>query len=56
MTRLKAPVKKGDMVGYVNYTIEDELIGRYILYAAEDVGKKDFSWAWRCILNKFLLD
>ncbi len=56
MTRLKAPVKKGDTVGYVNYTIEDELIGRYILYAAEDVGKKDFSWAWRCILNKFLLD
>ena len=54
-TRLEAPVNKGDKVGYVRYVVGEQIVGQYDIYALNAVNRKDFSWAYRCILNKFLM-
>lgn len=42
--RLSAPVKKGDVVGRVTYTIEDIVIGDFAVVAADGVEKLDWLW------------
>ncbi len=54
-TRLEAPVHKGDKVGYVKYMVGDIEVGRCDIYAMNTIERKDFSWAYRCILNKFFM-
>ncbi len=54
-TRLEAPVYEGDVVGYVRYMVDDQVVGQYDVHALETIEKKDFSWAFKCIINKFIM-
>lgn len=52
---LEAPVYKGEVVGELIYTLNDEIIKVYDIKAGETVENKDFEWAIRCIVNKFVM-
>ena len=41
---LKAPVKKGEKVGSVTYSIDGILLAEYPVYAAETIEKIDYGW------------
>lgn len=53
--RLTAPIKKGDSIGKVRYTLQGEEIGERIIYAKESVKAADFLWyliqSSRCIFG-----
>lgn len=52
---IEAPVKKGDSVGKIIYTINGEIIGESTIYCADEVEKITFiEYAWE-ILKIFLL-
>lgn len=52
---IEAPVKNGDAVGKIIYSVNGEIIGEAPIFCAEDVGKITFiDYAFR-ILKKFLL-
>ncbi len=53
---MNAPVHKGQVVGKIVYTINGEFIKQYDIKADDTVEKKDYKWAFRCILNKFLMN
>tara|TARA_B100001250_G_scaffold405652_1_gene423482 strand:- start:1478 stop:2632 length:1155 start_codon:yes stop_codon:yes gene_type:complete len=38
---IKAPIKKNDLVGYLKVTFKDEIIGKYELFASEDIKKQN---------------
>lgn len=50
-----APIKRGDIVGKINYTIEGEIIETRDVYALEEVVEISFSDAFVKILKKYLL-
>lgn len=54
---VKAPIKKGDIVGVVRYYINGTEVGNIPITVAEDVEKMDFatmfSKIWKCITNVF---
>ena len=53
--RLTAPVKSGEQVGEVVYTMEGQQIAVYPVYTAEAVEKIDFSWCLEQITSRFEL-
>lgn len=52
---MEAPIYKGDVVGKLIYTLNGEMIKEYDIKAGETIEKKDFEWAIRCVINKFIL-
>ena len=52
---VSAPVKKGDVVGSVTFTLDGDEIGKADVVASEDVDKISFFEVWYRILAKFLL-
>ena len=53
--RMEAPVYKGEIVGELIYTLNNEIIKKYEIKAGETVKNKDFDWAIRCTINKFVM-
>ena len=52
---VSAPIKNGDKVGEVVFTLDGKEVGRSDVYATEDVEKIGFWGLWCRILAKFLL-
>jgi D-alanyl-D-alanine carboxypeptidase (penicillin-binding protein 5/6) len=50
-----APLKKGDAVGEVTFTLDGREIGKSPIYADEEISKISFMELWLRILAKFLL-
>lgn len=53
--QVKAPVKKGEQIGAVEYYLENEKLGERKVLAGEDVERRDFSASMKKILPIFLL-
>ena len=51
----KAPIQKGDIIGYVEYSIEDTIIGKSPIIAQISIEKIDFNELFVRILSKFLI-
>lgn len=51
---LKAPIKAGDVVGRVEYRLDDQVLREYSIYATKDVKKLDYSWCLKKLWNRFL--
>ena len=52
---VEAPIKAGDIVGKIIYTIDDECIGESDIYASEDIEKISFWQYMGNIIKNFLL-
>lgn len=52
---VEAPIKAGDIVGKIIYTIDDECIGESDIYASENIEKISFWQYMGNIIKKFLL-
>ena len=50
---LSAPIKKGDVVGKITYTLSDEIIGKTNLLADRDIDKIGFLSMEGFVLNKW---
>ncbi|MCI9535077.1 MAG: D-alanyl-D-alanine carboxypeptidase [Lachnospiraceae bacterium] len=50
---LKAPVKKGELVGHVRYLLNGKTIRSYPLFADRTVEKRDFSYCFRKVWDRF---
>ena len=53
--KIVAPVTMGDKIGYVEYRINNTLIGKSDIISAETVTKIDFIGLFVRILSKFLI-
>ena len=51
-----APISKGDIVGKVKYSIGDEVLKEYNLYADSSVKELDFKVVVKAVFKSFLLD
>ncbi len=51
---IKAPIKKGDVLGYVNVYVGEEEVGRIEIVANEDVKRLNLSVTFKWILNGLL--
>ena len=51
---ITAPIKKGDVLGYVNVYVGEEPVGRIEIVANEDVKKLNLSVTFKWILNGLL--
>ncbi len=49
-----APIHKGDVVGKLVYSLGGKVVKQYEIKAGESVRGKDFNWAIKCVLNKFI--
>lgn len=52
---LTAPVKKGDLIGRVEYTLGDEKLGEYGLFADRDILPLTLPAAWAHLLGDFFI-
>lgn len=52
---LEAPVKAGTKVGEVVYYLNEEPVKKYEVVLKEDVGRKDWSYMGRYVIEKYLL-
>ena len=52
---LKAPVKKGDVIGVVTYTLNGQTIGQVEIKAVSNVGKMKYPDALEEMLGQFVL-
>lgn len=52
---LKAPVEKGDPVGKITYSLGNEILMEYPVYAAYDVNKIDYAWCLSQVTSRFLV-
>lgn len=50
----KAPIKKGEVIGNINYYYEDVLIEKVDIIASESVAKIDYGFCFLKVLNKLL--
>jgi len=53
--QLKAPVKKGEKVGTVQYYLGEDLLGEYPIVTANTVNRIDFKWCFEKITATFLV-
>lgn len=51
--RLKAPVRKGQQVGKVQYFLNEELLKEYPVYAKREVDELDFRWCWKKVEEEY---
>ncbi|MBR3835009.1 MAG: D-alanyl-D-alanine carboxypeptidase [Lachnospiraceae bacterium] len=52
---LKAPIKKGDIIGSVKYTIDGNTIDEIPIYSSENIAKKSYSLSIRDLCNRFFV-
>ncbi len=50
----QAPVKAGEVLGNISYTLEGEPAGEWKLVADHDVDKRDYRWCLEQILQKYI--
>lgn len=48
----RAPVKKGEKVGSVTYSIDGMLLAEYPVYAAETIEKIDYGWCMEQVAER----
>lgn len=53
---IKAPLKSGDTLGSIIYTLDGEIIGEEDVYCADDVEQIDFIWYLSSVLKKFVIN
>lgn len=53
---IKAPLKTGDSVGSIIYTLDGEIIGEEDVFCIEDAEQIDFLWYLSSVLKKFVLN
>lgn len=53
---IKAPLKSGDSLGSIIYTLDGEIIGEEDVYCADDVEQIDFIWYLSSVLKKFVIN
>ena len=51
---LKAPVKKGTEVGYIEYLVDDIVYKRESIVTMSDLAAIDLEWCARQVLERFL--
>ncbi|MBQ2116276.1 MAG: hypothetical protein II193_06785, partial [Lachnospiraceae bacterium] len=51
---LHAPVLKGDIVGKIEYRLNDDIIKIENLVTADNIEQIDFIYCMQCIVNKFV--
>ena len=49
---IEAPVKKGEKVGSVTYSIDGMLLAEYPVYAAETIEKIDYGWCMEQVAER----
>ncbi len=54
-TPVKAPVRKGDLLGVAIYRLNGDIIRKYNIYAANNVDEYDFDYCIRSTIKKFFL-
>ncbi len=54
-SKISAPIQLGDEVGYVEYRLNDKIIGKSSIVSTENVKKIDFMTLFIRILSKFLI-
>lgn len=52
---IKAPIKKGDILGTVEYSIDGKIISSVNIYSSENISKKSFSLSIRDLCNRFFV-
>ena len=52
---IKAPVKKGQVIGNVKYVLGDGTLREYKIRIAKDVAKKDYTWSFGVVFMRFVL-
>ena len=53
---VKAPLKNGDIVGSIIYSLDGKIIGEGDIYCAKDVEQIDFMWYLSSVLKKFVIN
>lgn len=53
---IKAPVKKGEVLGELEYLLEGEVIGSVPIYASEDIKEKTFLFSMKSLWKQVRLD
>ena len=53
-SEINAPIKKGDKVGDITFTLDGEVLGTCPITAAENVNKKSFTRTYLDVLVKWL--
>lgn len=51
---LKAPIKEGDILGCVQYSVQGKLIKEMYLYSSEDIAKNTISYSLDFAIDRFL--
>ena len=54
-SKISAPIQLGDEVGYIEYRLNDQIIGKSSIVSTENVKKIDFMTLFIRILSKFLI-
>ena len=52
---LKAPVYKGQVIGWVTYEIDGNIQKIYEIHVEKTVEEKDFEWSFGCIFMRFIM-
>ena len=51
---IPAPVKVGDRLGSITYTVNGKVVAYYPVFAAENVGKRNFMACLLYVMGQFL--
>ena len=54
-TKIQAPVEKGAVLGSATYFLNDMVVKKFNLYAAESVEKFDYDFCFKGVIRKFLM-
>lgn len=52
--QIQAPVKKGETLGEICYTLEGAPLGKWKLAAGHAVGKRDYRWCVRQVIHRYI--
>ncbi len=53
---IEAPIRKGDVIGRIDYMLEGKIYHSVPVYSNQNVEKKDYSWCLENVLNKVLFN
>lgn len=51
-----APIEKGDIIGRIDYKLEEKIVHSVMLYSDETVEEKSYRWCVKNVLNKVLFN
>lgn len=52
---LEAPVRQGEVIGYVTYYLDHEIVKRYPVCVLREVDKKNFLWCFQKLAERYML-